>query len=74
MKRTLQSYAHIKPSAIANGSPAQTLYFVTDAQLDILALASIVTRVSELNPDAGEIGPGMLVQLVTDAKRILNVK
>lgn len=35
---------------------------------DLLALAN---RVASLNPDVGEIGPGMLAQLVGDARRIV---
>lgn len=34
-------------------------------------LIALAKRVARLNPDAGEIGPGMLASLVTDARRIL---
>lgn len=74
MKRSVATYALLSPSGVTRGSLAQIHYFVTDAQLDIIALASIVERVSRLNPEAGEIGAGMLNQLVTDARRMLNTK
>lgn len=38
-----------------------------DAVADLVALRD---RVAGLNPDAGEVGPGMLRQLVDEARRI----
>lgn len=74
MIRSPQSYASCKPSAVSGGSPAQMAYFVEDACKDIATLASVVGKLATLNADAGEIGAGMLKQLVTDARKALTVK
>ncbi len=45
---------------------------VLNAQIKAEKYRKIVERVSRLNADAGEIGPGMLAQLVTEAKQVLS--
>lgn len=42
MRRTLDRYAHVKPSTIAAGSAAQTMFFVEDAKADIAELAAML--------------------------------
>lgn len=37
----------------------------------VLELVHLAERVARLNPDAGEIGAGMLASLVADARRAL---
>ena len=71
MIRSPERYARLDPNAVMGGSDAQAIYFAQDAKRDIGMLAALVQRVANLNPDAGEIGPGMMAQLVTDARRIL---
>lgn len=74
MRRSVATYSQIRPAAVASQSPAAMTYFAEDARSDILTLSAIVLRVVALNPDAGEIGAGMLKSLVEDARKALELK
>jgi len=71
MQRPIIQWVNCNPETMAFAlSPAAIMYALQDARADIMALHSLAQRVAALNPDAGEIGAGMLADLVATARRI----
>ena len=73
MKRTIEQWQHCKPEAMAYRQSLPAIQFAfEDAKADILELFALADRVARLNPDAGEIGPGVLASLVEQARNLTN--
>lgn len=72
MKRKINQWVNCSPEAMAfTLSPAAIMYAIQDARDDIMELHRLTLRVANLNPDAGDIGAGMLADLVATARRII---
>ena len=75
MNKTSKQWAAFSPEAvIRDASTSHQFHLLKDAKEDIAQLSALVERVARLNPNAGEIGAGMLANLILDAQEILTVR
>lgn len=58
-------------TVVAHGAPGSFVSSVQESPDLAIPLVRLAERVAKLNPDAGQIGAGMLASLVADARRAI---
>lgn len=72
MERSIKQWLACDAQKMAQTlSRAALFYALQDAKNDLIALHRLAMRVASLNPEAGEIGAGMLADLVEHARRVV---